>query len=110
MTENLISKIVSSPLVLLNLILGTKINAKNLLVCMTLYLLITQESNAGTTTTGHRTLIYIYQFFTTNKNGENIYCEYKGKIFRFLNSSLQEFLLLKFIMILIILGVGWGSI
>jgi len=34
---------------------------------------------------------------------ENIYCEYKGKVFRFLNSSLQESLFPEFIIILIIL-------
>jgi hypothetical protein len=42
-------------------------------------------------------------FFTTNNNWENIYCEYKSEIFRFLNSSLQESLFSEFVIILIIL-------
>jgi len=47
--------------------------------------------------------LYWSLFFTVSNNMENIYCEYKGKVFRFLNSSLQESLFPEFIIILIIL-------
>jgi len=38
-----------------------------------------------------------------SNNRENIYCECKGEIFRFLNSSLQESLFPEFVIVLIIL-------
>ena len=47
--------------------------------------------------------LYLPLFHIINNNGENIYCECKGKIFRFLNSFLQESLFLEFVIILIII-------
>jgi hypothetical protein len=60
-----------------------------------------QESIAGNTTIGHRNLIYIELCFLLQIKMETMYCE--PKIFTFLTSSLQESLLLEFIMMLIIL-------
>jgi hypothetical protein len=47
--------------------------------------------------------LYWSSFFTTTTTEyrENIYCDYKGKIFRFLNRSPQESLFLEFIIIMI---------
>jgi len=65
-----------------------------------------QKSIAGNTTTGYKTLIYINVFLLQIKT-ETMY--YECKIFRFLTSSVQESLLLEFIvMLIIIFWVGWG--
>jgi hypothetical protein len=50
-------------------------------------------------------MIYLYWslfFFTTNDDKENIYCVYRGRIFKSLNSSIQESLVFVAIIILII--------
>jgi hypothetical protein len=54
----------------------------------------------------YESLAFVYTdlvLFTTNKNRENVYCEYRGHNLRFLKSSLQEPLVLEFVIILIIL-------
>ena len=70
-----------------------------------MYFLIMQESTAGNITIGYRTLIYINLCFLLQIKTETMYYEYK--IFRFLTSSLQESLLLEFMMMLI--TFLWGG-
>jgi len=82
-----------------------KINAVSWFV---LYLLIMQESIAGNTTIGYRNLIYIELCFLLQIKTETMYCE--PKIFTFLTSSLQESLLLEFIMMLMIIFFWEGGI
>ena len=42
-------------------------------------------------------------FLTTNNNNNNMYCEYSGRMFNFLNNSQHDILLPTFIIILIAL-------